>query len=128
MDIVQLIRRLRAHGFALSMLFEKQTLSLISKKSKGKPFEEEVEPVEEVSSENNLWGSHDMFSKAEKEGIAKKELQNALKEKMMGKGGGGGNSKALRQLGVENTSRTKEIDSLVNPKGANGNDEENWQE
>jgi hypothetical protein len=69
-----------------------------------------------------------MFSKAEKEGIAKKELQNALKDKMMGKGGGGGNSKALRQLGVENTSRTKEIDSLVNPKGANGNNEENWQD
>lgn len=39
MDIVKLIRRLRAHGFALSMMYEKETLKLISKKSKGKPFE-----------------------------------------------------------------------------------------
>jgi len=37
MDMVQLIRRLRAHGFALSMLFDAKTLKLISNKSKGRP-------------------------------------------------------------------------------------------
>jgi len=39
MDMVQLIRRIRAHGFALSMLFDSKTLKLISAKSKGKPCE-----------------------------------------------------------------------------------------
>lgn len=61
-----------------------------------------------MSSDNNLWGSHEMFSKKEKEDIAKKEMQQALKDKMMGgkNGGSGGltlggaNSKAMRQLGA----------------------------
>ena len=39
MDMVQLIRRLRAHGFALSMMFDQKTLGMISQKSKGKPCE-----------------------------------------------------------------------------------------
>jgi len=41
MDIVKLIRRLRAHGFALSMFMEAETLKAISKKSKGLPAEVE---------------------------------------------------------------------------------------
>lgn len=126
MDIVKLIRRLRAHGFALSMLFEKNTLSLISKKSKGKPFEEEQEPVEEVSSDNNMWGSHEMFTKKEKEEIVKKEMQQALKEKMGGKNAGSGltlgdaNSKAMRQLGAAaGTGKVTESGGTV---GSNIND------
>jgi len=74
MDIVKLIRRLRAHGFALSMMYEKETLRLISKKSKGKPFESDQEPEPVVSSDGNLWGTHEMFSRAEKEEIARQEI------------------------------------------------------
>jgi len=39
MDIVALIRRIRAQGFALSSLFEQSDLKLFSKKAMRKPFE-----------------------------------------------------------------------------------------
>jgi len=111
MDIVTLIRRLRAHGFALSMMFEKETLKSISKKSKGKPFEmDEVE--EEVSSDNNLWGAQEMFSRAEKGKIAEQEEEfgtvdkdeeggsmfSNLIRKVAKKKADGPNERAMRQL------------------------------
>lgn len=77
MDIVQLIRRLRAHGFALSMMYEKNTLRAISKKSKGVPCKSESEPEEYFSSDGNLWGTHEMFSKDEKMLIAEKNIDVA---------------------------------------------------
>jgi hypothetical protein len=57
------------------MMFEKKTLSLISKKSKGKPFESEEQPEPE-SSDNNLWGTHEMFNKEQKALIAEHEAKN----------------------------------------------------
>jgi hypothetical protein len=77
MDIVQLIRRLRAHGFALSMMYEKETLRAISKKAKGVPFESDPEPEKYMSSDGNLWGTHEMFSKDEKKKIAEQNIDVA---------------------------------------------------
>ena len=82
MDIIALIRRLRAHGFALSMMFEKKTLTMISKKSKGKPFESEEEIVVKVESDLNMWGDKDMFTKQENTDIAKRELKEAIARRM----------------------------------------------
>lgn len=70
MDMVTLMRRLRAHGFALSMLFDKKTLKMISDKSVGKP----CEPDPEVCT--NLWGTYDMFTGAEKGVIAEAEMEH----------------------------------------------------
>jgi len=70
MDMVTLMRRLRAHGFALSMLFDKKTLKLISDKSVGKS----CEPDTVVCT--NLWGTYDMFTASEKGAIAEAEAVN----------------------------------------------------
>jgi hypothetical protein len=52
------------------MMYEKETLRAMSKKSKGVPFEDETEPEKYISSDGNLWGTHEMFSKDEKKLIA----------------------------------------------------------
>jgi hypothetical protein len=75
MDIVDLIRRIRAQGFAISSLFERSDLKIISRKAKGKPFESDEAPEVLVDSDINMWGDRDMFTKEEKEEIAKNKLK-----------------------------------------------------
>lgn len=101
MDIIQLIRRLRAHGFALSMMYEKSTLHKISQKSKGKPFESEDDTDKIIVDDTtNLWGAHEMFSKDEKKAIAKDEQESDTADHI--------NQRALRQLVAANIGNEEE--------------------
>jgi hypothetical protein len=76
MDMVQLIRRIRAHDLAFSMLFDSKALKMISRKSKGKTCEPVV--VENGDdSVDNLWGTNEMLKKQDKEEIAASELKGA---------------------------------------------------
>jgi len=77
MDIVTLVRRIRAHGFALSMLFDPKTLKMISNKASRKP----QAPLPETEGEgekgeDNLWCTYSMFTEAEKRAIDEMEAIN----------------------------------------------------
>jgi len=61
LDIVTQLRRLRAHGFALSMMFDKGILHICSDKAKTKPLVRNV-----VLNESQLWERYEQYTNREK--------------------------------------------------------------
>jgi hypothetical protein len=69
MDIVTLMRRVRALNLGMSILFEEKTLHMISAKGARKPSKplDESEDVDEIA---NLWCTYSRFNEKEKNTIA----------------------------------------------------------
>lgn len=60
LDIVTQLRRLRAHGFALSMLMDKGTINICSDKSRTKPL------VKDVCVNQSHWEKYEQYTNREK--------------------------------------------------------------